>query len=183
MLSFVMFLETTQKAALNISLQIFLPNCPLQHHPLRCILLEVIFKLLSTGYRRVWHRMLQEIWESLGVSMNHWISSLGKTRIHTKQFIRKAPFPLPAALMVPAVSTTTTGCIKAWWSRGRAAVIVYGNYFDLHYKRHFKDDNQRPSPAPNKISSKPTTYLRESLAPGGRVPLVYQQQRNVSDSR
>lgn len=45
---------------------------------------------------------------------------------------------------------------------------------------HFKADNKRPSPTPNKISSKATIYLRKNLELGDRVLLVYQQQRNVT---
>lgn len=61
--------------------------------------------------------------------------------------------------------------------------MLYGNCFDLCYERHFKAKNKRPSPAPNKINSKTTIHLRLNLEPGGRVPLVHQQQRNVSDSQ
>lgn len=170
------FLERrrTQKAARNTNLQIFFPNHHLQHHPLDCTVSERIFKLLSTGFLAVWQWMFREIRGSLGVSMNHW--SLLKVKLESIQrgekFIRKAPFSLlqPWRSQQDEYSNNkvlVVAYIKAWWLQGSATVMLCGNCFDLYYESCFKADNKRPSPAPNKISSKTTIYLRENLEPGG----------------
>lgn len=96
MLSFIMFLKSrTQKAALNMSWQMLFPSHHLQLHPLRCILSEFIFKLLSTGYIGIWCWVLPEIRENLGVSMNHWPLLKVKTESiqrGEKKSLGKVPF-------------------------------------------------------------------------------------------